>query len=204
MSKSARSGSVHSERAPNRTAPSRWEILNDRLLHDCRVWELRERRYRHPKTGKEGDFFYLDSKDWVLVVARTRAGELILIRQFRWGADELSWELPGGIIDPGEDPVTAGLRELREETGYSALSGRLIGHARPNPAILNNHCHIVFVDGVERGATATDWDEHEEIEVRPLPESTVLAWVKDCRIGHALALNALLFYFLDQETDLKT
>lgn len=193
-----------SGQAPRREAPARWEILNDRSLYDCRVWELRERRYRHPKTGKEGDFFYLDSRDWVLVVARTRAGELLLVRQFRWGADELSWELPGGIIDAGEDPVTAGLRELREETGYSATAGRLIGHARPNPAILNNYCHVVFVDGAEAHAAGTAWDEHEEIEVRALPESTVLRWAKDCKIGHALALNALLFYLLDQETDLKT
>jgi ADP-ribose pyrophosphatase len=189
--------------ALRREPPPKWEILNDRSLHDCRVWELRERRYRHPKTGKEGDFFYLDSRDWVLVVARTRQGELLLIRQFRWGADELSWELPGGIIDPGEDPVTAGLRELREETGYSAVSGRLIGHARPNPAILNNYCHIVFVDGAEPHAGGTSWDEHEEIEVRPLAEATVLKWAKECKIGHALALNALLFYILDQATNLK-
>lgn len=189
---------------PRQEAPPRWDILNDRPLYDCRVWELRERRYRHPKTGKEGDFFYLDSADWVLVVARTRAGELLLVRQFRWGADELSWELPGGIIDSGEDPVVAGLRELREETGYVADSGRVIGHARPNPAILNNHCHIVFVDGADPHADGTAWDEHEEIEVRPLPQATVLEWVRACRIGHALALNALLFYLLDQETDLKT
>lgn len=184
-------------------APVRWEILADRSLYHCRVWELRERRYRHPKSGKEGDFFYLDSKDWVLVVARTTNGELLLIRQFRWGADELSWELPGGIIDPGEDPVTAGLRELREETGYVGSSGRLIGHARPNPAILNNFCHVVFVDGVERHAAGTDWDEHEEIEVRALAEKTVFEWAKDCKIGHALALNALLFYLLDPETNVK-
>lgn len=187
-----------------REAPSCWEVLSDRPLHDCRVWELRERRYRHPKNGQEGDFYYLNSKDWVLVVARTREGQLLLIRQFRWGADELSWELPGGIMDPGEDPVAAGLRELREETGYTAESGRLIGRARPNPAILNNHCHVVFVDGVEPHSKGTDWDEHEEIEVRALPECTVLAWVKAWKIGHALALNALFFYLLDQETDLET
>lgn len=178
--------------------PPRWEIVNDRLLNACRVWDLRERRYRHPNTGKEGDFYYLDSRDWVIVVARTLAGELVLIRQFRWGSDELSWELPGGIIDAGEDVVTAGLRELQEETGYAAKSGRLIGHARPNPAILNNFCHIVLAEEVELSVSGTDWDEHEEIEVRALPETTVMQWARECRIGHALALNALLFYQLDK------
>ncbi|MDQ8194613.1 NUDIX hydrolase [Coraliomargarita sp. SDUM461004] len=178
--------------------PACWEVLDDRLLNACCVWDLRERRYRHPKTGKEGDFYYIDSRDWVIVVARTVEGELLLIRQFRWGANELSWELPGGIIDAGEDPVKAGLRELQEETGYVAKTGRLIGHARPNPAILNNFCHVVLAEEVVLDVSGTDWDEHEEIEVCVLPEATVMQWVRECKIGHALALNGLLFYQLDQ------
>lgn len=182
----------------NHEEPPCWDMVDDRLLRSCRVWDLRERRYRHPKTGQEGDFFYLDSRDWVIVVARTVAGELVLIRQFRWGSDELSWELPGGIIDAGEDPVTAGLRELQEETGYVAKSGRLLGRVRPNPAILNNFCHIVLAENVELSATGTDWDEHEEIELRVLPESTVMDWAREGDIGHALALTGLLFYQLDR------
>jgi ADP-ribose pyrophosphatase len=158
-----------------------WEVIGDRLLQACRVWDLRERRYRHPTSGKEGDFYYLDSRDWVVVVARTVEGELILVRQFRWGADALSWELPGGIIDEGEDPVEAGLRELQE-----------------NPAILNNFCHVVFAEDAVLHESGTDWDEHEEIEVHAMPEAVVMDWARDCKIGHALALNGLLFYQLDQ------
>ena len=188
----------HEPRAPHDQKPPRWEILSDRLLNACRVWDLRERRYRHPKNGKEGDFFYLDSRDWVVVVARTLAGELILVRQFRWGADELSWELAGGIIDAGEDPVEAGLRELQEETGYVAARGRLIGRCRPNPAMLNNFCHIVLAEEVVLHESGTDWDEHEELEVRALPEATVMEWVRESKIGHALALNGLFLYQLHQ------
>jgi 8-oxo-dGTP pyrophosphatase MutT (NUDIX family) len=181
--------------------PSIWKIVDDRLLNDCRVWDLRERRYRHPKSGREGDFYYLDSRDWVVVVARTVGGELVFVRQFRWGADELSWELPGGIIDEGEDPVEAGLRELQEETGYIATRGRLIGHCRPNPAILNNFCHFVFAEDAVLHESGTDWDEHEEIEVRTLSEATVLKWVRACTISHALALNAFMYYRLDQSSN---
>lgn len=175
-------------------APPRWNVVDDRLLNACRVWDLRARRYRHPKNGREGEFFYIDSRDWVIVVARTVTGELVFVRQFRWGSDELSWEFPGGIIDAGEDPVEAGLRELREETGYVATSGRLIGHCRPNPAILNNFAHFVFADGVVLDPQGTSWDEHEEMEIRTIPEATAFEWARDCAIGHALALNGLLFY----------
>ena len=119
-----------------------------------------------------------------------------MVRQFRWGSNELSWEFPGGIVNEGEDPVAAGLRELQEETGYAARSGRLIGYVRPNPAILNNFCHIVLAEDAELHPSGTDWDEHEEIEVRSLPEATVMDWARDCKIEHALALNGLFFYQL--------
>lgn len=184
--------------ASNSFEPARWEMLEDTLLNACRVWELRARRYRHPETAKEGEFYYLDSRDWVVVVARTAGGELILVRQFRWGSDELSWELPGGIIDEGEDPVEAGLRELQEETGYAAKSGRLIGKCRPNPAILNNFCHVVLAEDVELHQEGTDWDEHEEIEVRALPEETVMQWTRNGQLDHALALNGFFFYQLER------
>jgi ADP-ribose pyrophosphatase len=178
------------------SGPSRWDLVDDQLLTACRVWDLRARRYRHPGNGTEGEFYYIDSRDWVIVVARTSSGELILVRQFRWGSDALSWEFPGGIVDEGEDPVAAGLRELREETGYVAQSGRLIGQCKPNPAILNNHCHIVFADNVELSDAGTEWDEHEEMEIRAMPEAEVFEWAAACKIGHALALTGLLYYQL--------
>jgi len=176
--------------------PARWQILDDVLLRECRVWDLRQRRYRHPVSGKEGDFFYIDSRDWAVVVARTESGAFVLVRQFRWGSDALSWELPGGIVDEGEDPVAAGLRELREETGYVAASGRLIGSCRPNPAILNNHCRIILAEGCRLAEEGTDWDEHEEIEVGVVPEPTVMEWVREGIMTHSLALSGLLYYRL--------
>lgn len=174
--------------------PARWEMRDDKLLQACRVWDLRARRYQHPGSQQEGEFYYIDSRDWAVVVARTVKGEIILVRQFRWGVDALSWELPGGIIDAGEDPVAAGLRELQEETGYIAETGRLIGQCWPNPAILNNFCHLIFADGCRLDPGGTDWDEHEELEVRVLPESTVMNWAREGKILHALALNGLFFY----------
>jgi 8-oxo-dGTP pyrophosphatase MutT (NUDIX family) len=181
-----------------KNAPATWVQLDDQLLQSCRVWDLRARRYRHPHSGTEGEFYYINSRDWAIVVARTVTGELVMVRQFRWGSDALSWEFPGGIIDAGEDPVAAGLRELREETGYVAESGRLIGQCSPNPAILNNTCHIIFADNVRLAVAGTDWDEHEELEVRPMLEADVISWAKQNKIGHALALVGLLYYQLDQ------
>ncbi len=177
-----------------RARPADWEMLSDELNFSCRVWELRTRRYRHPINAKEGDFYYLNSRDWAIVVARTVSGDLVMVRQFRWGSDALSWELPGGIVDEGEDPVQAGLRELKEETGYVAKEGVLIGQCSPNPAILNNQCYVIFADGCRLSDSGIAWEEHEEMEIRTLPEDEVMQWVADSKIGHALALVGFLFY----------
>ncbi|HEX2861258.1 MAG TPA: NUDIX hydrolase, partial [Lacunisphaera sp.] len=131
--------------------------------------------------------------DWVNVVALTSAHQLVLVRQFRYGTDDFSLEVPGGVIDPGEDPVAAGVRELREETGFVGSSARLLGSVHPNPAMQNNRCHLVLVENARREA-ALEWDPDEELEVvtRTVDEAYALAY--NGGITHALVLNALLLF----------
>jgi 8-oxo-dGTP pyrophosphatase MutT (NUDIX family) len=177
-------------------APSLWELLDDRLLRDCRVWDLRARRYRLPRQGKEADFFYIDSRDWVMVLAPTLQEQFIMVQQFRCGSAQLSWEFPGGIVDAGEDPVQAAMRELREETGYETDGGRIIGQCNPNPAILNNTCYIVQVEPVRALPGAMDWDPHEELQTILLAKAQLMEWAQAGKLQHALALVALFYYNL--------
>lgn len=131
--------------------------------------------------------------DWVNVIAVTPEGRLLLVKQFRFGVDDFSLEIPGGMIEAGEDPVAAGVRELREETGFAGTSAKLIGSVHPNPAIQSNRCHFVLVEGATlRGAVA--WDPDEEIEVTSAPVDEVLAWARSGRITHGLVLCALFFF----------
>jgi 8-oxo-dGTP pyrophosphatase MutT (NUDIX family) len=115
------------------------------------------------------------------------------VRQFRFGIDDFSLEIPGGVIESGEDPLFAAQRELREETGYTADNVRLLGRVRPNPAIMNNYCHLVCLENVRRTADL-EWDHDEEIEVITAPVDEVYAWARSGRISHALVLNALLLF----------
>jgi 8-oxo-dGTP pyrophosphatase MutT (NUDIX family) len=158
-----------------------------------RIFELQSVEYRHPGHAASREFSVINAPDWVNVVALTPALELVLVRQFRYGTDDFSLEIPGGMIEPGEDPQAAGLRELREETGFTGGRARLLGRVHPNPAMQNNRCHFVLAEGVVRTAPLA-WDENEEMEivVRPVDEVYALAYAGG--ITHALVLDALLFF----------
>jgi ADP-ribose pyrophosphatase len=173
--------------------PARWEKLGHATQAKTRIFDLLSTRYRHPTRGTERDFVVVQAPDWVNVIALTRDGRLVLVRQFRYGIDEFSLEIPGGVMEAGEDPVMAGLRELREETGYSGAPAKLLGSVHPNPAIQSNRCHLVFVDEAVK-SHALEWDTDEEISVTAEPVDEVLALARSGGITHALVLNALLLF----------
>jgi len=174
-------------------APARWEKTGEFLHATCKLFDVHYARYRHPGRGLERDFVVMTVPDWVNVIALTPEHQLVLVRQFRFGIDDFSLEIPGGVIESGEDPLFAAQRELREETGYTADNVRLLGRVRPNPAIMDNYCHLVCLENVRRTADL-EWDHDEEIEVITAPVDEVYAWARSGRISHALVLNALLLF----------
>lgn len=174
-------------------SPSRWEKGASRSLASTRIFDLQGVQFRHPVRGTEREFVVIDAPDWVNVIALTTDHRLVMVNQFRYGTNDFSWEIPGGVIDAGENPVDAGLRELSEETGFAGGTSRLLGSIHPNPAIMNNRCHLVLVEGITRTAEL-EWDPDEEIEVATLPVDEVYAWAQSGRITHSLVLNGLLLF----------
>jgi len=175
------------------TGPSRWERLRESIQAKTPIFDLLRARFRHPVRGSERDFVVLSPPDWVNVVALTPEHHLVLVRQFRYGINDFSLEIPGGVMEAGENPITAGLRELREETGYQGTSARLLGSVHPNPAIQSNRCHFVFAEGTVP-THALEWDQDEEIQIMTSPVDAVLALARSGGITHGLVLDALLLF----------
>ena len=96
-----------------------WTLLGSRNVSDHKIFRLRHDLYRFEPSGIERDFVVLDTPSWVNVVPVTADGRVVLIRQYRHGIQDVTLEIPGGIIDDDEPPEAAAARELQEETGYA-------------------------------------------------------------------------------------
>ncbi len=176
-----------------------WEPdpADDATLAENWLFTLRRERFRSRKSGRTHDFYVLHLADAVSVVATTLEGKLILVRQFRAGAGRDSLETPGGLVDAGEDPVAAGLRELLEETGYAGENARLIGSACSNPSLMTSRIFIVQVDAC-RPVSPPSLDEGEEVAIELVEADEALTMVGDGRIDHALAALSLLTWARDR------
>lgn len=195
MAKQPEGGATELQGAAGQPAVGVWPRLASDVLGDFEVFRVRRDRVRSPRTGAVLDRHVLEMPDWVNVVPVTRDGRIVLVEQFRHGTREATLELPAGIVDPGEDPCAAGLRELEEETGFRAAASRLLGVVEPNPALQDNRSTIVLAeDCVADGRVAQD--EGEDVRVHVVEPARVRELIASGVIRHAIAIAAWYRYEL--------
>lgn len=157
--------------------------------HDYKVFRTAFVDASHPPTGKATRFSLIEATDWVNVIALTPDDRVVLIRQYRPGIDTVCLEIPGGMVDAGEEPLAAAVRELAEETGYSARAWRKLGNIAPNPALQNNRLHsFLALDAACTAAPRLDGNEVIALETVALSEMRTL--LREGKIEHALVIAA--------------
>jgi 8-oxo-dGTP pyrophosphatase MutT (NUDIX family) len=170
-----------------------WRRVSSEKAHDCRVFELRRTRFEPPDERRAAWFYVLDAPSWINVIPLTVDGRVILIRQYRFGTEAFTLEIPGGMCDGDEPPVEAARRELLEETGYEAEKLVEIGWVHPNPAIQNNRCYTYLATGA-RETSAPEPDPHEAFERVLVPLDRIPDLISDGSITHALVVAAFHLY----------
>ena len=126
----------------------------------------------------------------VCVAALTEDGYLLFVRQFRYPYQKVLLELPAGKLGPGEDPLEAGKRELREETGAEAARYESLGELYPSPGYCGEIIHLYAATGLTFGQMSPDEDEFLEVEKIPLEEAARM--VLDNEIADAKTQAAVL------------
>lgn len=166
----------------------RWRLGTRTHGADYKIFTTERVDGTHP-SGKAMRFSLIRAVDWVNVIALTRDEGVVLIRQYRPGIDSVCIEIPGGMVDEGEEPLVAAKRELVEETGFTAPTWRKLGVVAPNPAIQNNRLHSYLATGAE-ATEATRFDGNEILALDVVPMATVQEWLRTGQIDHALVIAA--------------
>ena len=185
-----------------------WIETSTKKLFSTRIFELIESEVSHKEKEEHFTVWNLHSNDFCNIVplillnqsacdaAAPKAEDygILLIKQFRFGNRQMTIEIPGGIVEDDEDPVEAGKRELREETGYSAERIEVFTTLAPNPAIMDNTAHLLLAFNCSK-KHETDFDDMEEIETEVVAVKDVQKMLADGTINHSIVVATLMLAF---------
>lgn len=139
--------------------------------------------------GQAGEPYYsISSLDYVSVVAVTRDGAFVLVRQFRPAVEATTLELPAGHVEAGQQPEEAARAELLEETGFSAPAWHAVGCLRPDTGRLSNRMWVFAATGAERTGP---WQPEPGVDVVVASADTMKEYLKQGTFDHALHVASL-------------
>jgi ADP-ribose pyrophosphatase len=172
-----------------------WKCIQSQPARSFRVFSIRTDTAISPRTGMKHDFYVIESRDWINIIPLTDDHQVVMIRQYRHGSREVTLEIPGGLVDPGDTPQKAAARELLEETGYQAKKWVKIGVVNPNPALFNNRCYTFLAQNIKKVSDPKP-DQTEDIEVALIPLADIPGLILKREIDHAMVITAFAWYFL--------
>ena len=182
----------------NSTDDRKWEILSTEYLIR-RPWLTARRDHVKLPTGAENpEYYILEYPDWVNVIAITKKGEFVMVRQYRHGLQETLMELCAGVCEAGEDPMESARRELYEETGYGGGHWQRWMTISANPGTITNLTHCFLATDVEQISTQ-HLEETEDLTVHLLTEEEVRALLERDEMRQALMAAPLWKYFAEKK-----
>jgi len=174
-----------------------WKTVSRKPLYKGPIFDVHGVQ-RESSDGRSGLFIEVAAPLWATVVPWLRDSSgvpcFLMVRQYRHGSDSVTIEFPAGMVDQGEDPKEAAIRELHEETGC-VPEGEVVelGSVSPNSAFMNNRVSFFFVQGVRKVA-GQSLDTHEQIDVLTVPVQEVLGCMGTGVYDNGIMMIAQAFF----------
>jgi 8-oxo-dGTP pyrophosphatase MutT (NUDIX family) len=172
-----------------------WITTKEQVEYTTNIFKVLSREMKIESEDHSATFSIVEAPDWINVIALTEDKEIVLVEQYRYGIQEPTLELPGGMVDPGENPEETSIRELKEETGFEGTEVINLGKVSSNPAILTNDTYTYLIKGCKR-VSEQALDGNERINVHVMPLQDFLDLVAKGEVHHSLVVAAVAKYLL--------
>ena len=139
-----------------------FKILHSETIFDEQYCNIEKQRVILPN-GKEADWFIRHSGPAVVVIPEMKSGEIYLQKTYKHGCGKIVVEFPAGLVDPGEEPIYAAARELKEETGLVAEELIPLGQCAADATGSNMTYYFFFAKNCEK-VSELALDDSEQIE----------------------------------------
>ncbi|MDE6418463.1 MAG: NUDIX hydrolase [Duncaniella sp.] len=172
----------------------KWELVKSDYLFNRPWLTVRRDTVRLPNGVIHPEYYVLEYPRWINIIAITKDGRFVMVRQYRHGLGIVSTELCAGVVEDGEDTLEGAKRELLEETGFGGGEWELSMVISANPGSQNNLSYCYIARGVEQISTQ-HLDTTEDIEVVFMTEEEVYGMLVRDELKQALMCAPLWKYF---------
>lgn len=167
-----------------------WKILDSYYLFQDRWFKARADKCLLPDGKILEPYYIIELPNWTNMIIITKDEKMVLVRQYRHAKGSVTLELPGGILEDGEEPMASAIREMREETGYVSTEVEFLFKISPNPAINDNTAYFFLATNAEKLAE-TCFDPYEDLIVETYSKTELLKLLEDNALQHGVQIGAI-------------